>query len=152
MQRKDSNIFYILYFIFYIYIYIYMYIFLTEIIFGLISGIILSITGIPPFPLITFFLDYFKIGDPITNLGTIVFLNLFPNSIGGVYQFYKNNKINYLLCFVLFISTVIGSFLGSNLIFSNGHKLSLKNIKYITSGTGFVIFIIYLFSAYYEKN
>lgn len=129
-----------------------MFAFLIEIIFGLISGIVLSITGIPPFPLITFVLDYLKIGDPITNLGTIVFLNLFPISIGGVYEFYKDNKINYSLCFILFLSTIVGSYIGSKLVLSEKHKLSLKNIKYITSGSGFVIFIVYLFSAYYEKN
>lgn len=127
-------------------------VFAIEIFSGLLSGIVLSVTGISPFNLLILLLDYLKIGDHVSNIGLVLFINLFPISIGGVYEFYKANKINYNLGFILLISIMIGSYIGSKLILGNTTKLSVKTIKYITAFYGLILFISYLISAYNEKN
>jgi hypothetical protein len=66
--------------------------FIIEMVVGLICGVFLGITGIAPTGLIILVLDYFKIDDYITNLGTILFINLFPITIGSVWEFYKAKK------------------------------------------------------------
>lgn len=127
-------------------------VFAIEIFSGLLSGIVLSVTGISPFNLLILLLDYLKIGDHVSNIGLVLFINLFPISIGGVYEFYKANKINYKLGLILLVSVIIGSYIGSKLILSKTNKLSVKTIKYITSFYGLILFITYLISAYNEKN
>jgi len=127
-------------------------IFAIEIFSGLLSGIVLSVTGISPFNLLILLLDYLKIGNHVSNIGLVLFINLFPISIGGVYEFYKANKINYKLGFILLISVIIGSYVGSKLILGKTNKLSVKTIKYITAFYGLILFITYLISAYNEKN
>lgn len=123
-----------------------------EIILGLVCGVFLGITGISPTGLIILALDYFKINDYITNLGTIMFINLFPLTIGSALDFYKEEKIDFKLGIILFLSIVIGGFLGSKLVLNNNYNLSKKMIKYMTSILGFVIFMSFLISAQYEKN
>ena len=59
---------------------------IIEIIVGMLCGLFLGITGIAPTGLVLLTLDFFNIGDYITNLGTILFLNLFPISIGSVWE------------------------------------------------------------------
>jgi hypothetical protein len=125
---------------------------IIEIVVGLICGLFLGITGIAPTGLIILALDYFKIDDYITNLGTILFINLFPITIGSVWEFYKAKKIDYTMGFILFLSIVLGGFLGSKLVVDKNYKLSKKIIKYITSILGLIIFIAFLISAQYEKN
>lgn len=126
--------------------------FIIELILGLICGAFLGITGIAPTGLVVLALDYFKIDDYITNLGTILFINLFPISIGSVWEFYKAKKIDFTMGIILFLSVVLGGFLGSKLVVDEKYKLSKKSIKYITSILGLVIFIAFLISAQYEKN
>lgn len=126
--------------------------FAIEIISGLLTGILLSVTGIVPFNLLILLLDYLKIGDHVSNIGLVLFINLFPISIGGVYDFYKAKKINYNVGFILLISIMIGSYIGSKLILSKTNKLSVKTIKYITAFYGLILFIAYLISAYHEEN
>jgi len=125
---------------------------IIEMVLGLICGVFLGITGIPPTGLILLALDYLKIDDYITNLGTILFINLFPITIGSVWEFYKAKKIDYTMGFILFLSIVLGGFLGSKLVVDKNYKLSKKTIKYITSILGLIIFIAFLISAQYEKN
>ena len=125
---------------------------IIEIVVGLICGLFLGITGIAPTGLIILALDYLKIDDYITNLGTILFINLFPITIGSVWEFYKAKKIDYTMGFILFLSIVLGGFLGSKLVVDKNYKLSKKTIKYITSILGLIIFIAFLISAQYEKN
>jgi uncharacterized membrane protein YfcA len=129
-----------------------MYQYIIEFIIGIICGIILGITGIPAIGLILLLLDYLKIGDYTSNLGSILFLNLFPITIGSIMEFYKANKINYSLAFILLFSLIIGSYIGSKFVVGEKNKLSTKTIKYITSALGFTIFIAFLFSAKYENN
>ena len=69
--------------------------YIIEAILGLVSGIFLGITGILPIGIILIALDYLNIGDYISNLGAILFLNLFPVTIGSIYEFYKSKKINF---------------------------------------------------------
>ena len=126
--------------------------YIIEIVLGILCGLFLGITGIAPTGLLLLALDFFKIGDFISNLGTVLFLNLFPITIGSIIEFYKADKINYNLGFVLLFSIITGSYLGSKMVVGEKNKLSTKTIKYITSGLGLVIFISFLIAAQYEKN
>lgn len=123
--------------------------YLIELILGTICGLFLGITGIAPTGLILLVLDYFGIGNYITNLGTILFLNLFPLTLGSVWEFYKAKQINFKMGLVLLVSIIIGSFMGSKMVVGNSSvTLSEKSIKYITSALGFIIGILFFFSAY----
>ena len=126
--------------------------FLIESTLGLLCGLFLGITGIPPTGLVLLALEFFKIGDYKTNLGTIIFLNLFPITIGSSYEFYKENQINYSLGIILLLTIILGSFIGSKIVVGKDSALSIQNIKYITSALGFFIGISFLISAYYHKN
>ena len=97
-------------------------------------------------------LDYLKIGDYTSNLGSILFLNLFPITIGSIFEFYRANKINYSLGFILLFSIIIGSFIGSKMVVGEKNKLSIKMIKYLTSLMGFIIFVSFFISAQYENK
>ena len=126
--------------------------YIIELVIGLICGLFLGITGLAPTGLVLLALDYFEIGNYITNLGTILFLNLFPITIGSVWEFYKAKKINTSMGLILLFSIICGSFLGSKMVVGEKNKLSTKTIKYITSALGLIIFISFLISAQYEKN
>jgi uncharacterized membrane protein YfcA len=126
--------------------------YIIEFILGTVTGLFLGITGLAPTGLVLLALDFFKIGDYVTNLGTMLFLNLFPITLGSVWEFYKYKKINFSMCFILLFSIIIGSYVGSKLVVDENNKLSTKTIKYITSGLGFTIGILFLISAHYEKN
>jgi uncharacterized membrane protein YfcA len=125
--------------------------FIIEMILGLICGVFLGITGIAPTGLVILALDYFQINNYITNLGTILFINLFPLSIGSVWEFYKEKKVDLKMGIILFLSIVLGGFVGSKFVLNKDYKLSKKTIKYITSILGLVIFISFLISAQYEE-
>jgi len=126
--------------------------YIIELILGLMAGFFSGITGILPIglPLITF--DYLNFGDYRSNLGAIALLNLFPISIGSFWEFYKTKKINYSLGYILLISIIIGGYMGSKFVVEERFKISKKTIKYITSGLGFTICILFLISAHYEKE
>jgi uncharacterized membrane protein YfcA len=123
-----------------------------EFLFGLFSGGFLGITGIAPLGLLIIAFDYLGIGDYKTNLGSIIFLNLFPISIGAVYQFWKAKKINFKMGFVLLISVILGSFISSHFVVKKDKPLSIKTIKYITASLGLLISCVYFYSAYNEKD
>ena len=129
-----------------------MYPFLIEIILGIIAGFFLGTTGLAPTGMIILILDLLKIGDYKSNLGSIMFLNLFPISIGSVYEFYKSNQINYTLGFILLFSVIFGSYIGSKMVVGKENILTIKHEKYITSLLGFIIGFSFLISAYHEKN
>ena len=126
--------------------------YIIEAILGLIAGVFLGITGILPVGLFLIILDYLNIGDYISNLGAILFLNLFPYTIGSFYQFYKTENINYSLGLILFISIIIGSHIGSKYVVGKGIKLSIKQIKYISAALGLTMCILFFISAYYETD
>ena len=126
--------------------------YIIELFLGLFCGLFLGITGIAPTGIILILLEYFKIGEYKSNLGAILLLNMFPLTIGSIYEFYKSNSINYELGFILLFSIIIGSYFSSKIVVGSKFKLTIKQIKYITSILGFLIFILFLNSAYYEKN
>ena len=125
---------------------------LVESILGLLCGLFLGVTGIPPTGIILLALDALKIGDYKTNLGAILFLNLFPITIGSVYEFYKSKQINYSLGVILLLTIILGSFIGSKFVAGEKSLLSTKSIKYITSYMSLSVGLVFLYSAYYEKN
>jgi len=126
--------------------------YIIEAILGLICGVFLGITGILPAGIILIVLDYLNIGDYISNLGAILFINLFPFSIGSIYEFYKSNKINYSLGWILLLSIILGSYIGSKYIVGKGFKLSVKQIKYVSAILALIMMIVFFISAYYEKD
>ena len=126
--------------------------YIIEAILGLVSGIFLGITGILPIGIILIALDYLNIGDYISNLGAILFINLFPVTVGSIYEFYKSNKINYSLGWILLLSIILGSYIGSKYIVGAGFKLSVKQIKYVSAILALIMMIVFFISAYYEKD
>jgi uncharacterized membrane protein YfcA len=79
-------------------------------------------------------------------------LNLFPITIGSTYEFYKSKQINFSLGTILLLTIICGSFIGSKFVVGEKSSLSEKNVKYITGYLALAVGIIFLFSAYYEKN
>ena len=126
--------------------------YIIEAILGLIAGVFLGITGILPVGLFLIILDYLNIGDYRSNLGAILFLNLFPFSIGSIYEFYKTKNINYELGWILVFSIIVGSYIGSKYIVGKGFKLSVKQIKYVSAILALIMMILFFISAYYEKD
>jgi len=126
--------------------------YIIEAISGLVTGLFLGATGIPATGIALFILDFFKVSDYKTILGAILFLNLFPISAGSVWEFYKAGKIDLSMGWILVISTMIGSYISSKLVVNDKHKLSNKNIKYITAYFSFFTGILFLGSAYYDKT
>jgi uncharacterized membrane protein YfcA len=119
---------------------------------GVISGVFLGITGILPVGIFLIIIDYLNIGDYRSNLGAIMFLNLFPYTITSFYQFYKTNNINYHLGWILLFSIIIGSHIGSKYVVGKGIQLSIKQIKYISAALGLIMCILFFISAYYETD
>ena len=126
--------------------------YLIETILGLLAGLFSGMTGILPVGLLLIIFDFFKIGDYKSNLGAIALINLFPISIGSFWEFFKVDKINYSMGLILLASIVTGGYFGTKIVVNEKYNLSKKTIKYITFGLGFTIWILFLISAYYEKN
>lgn len=126
--------------------------YITELILGLITGLFSGITGILPVGLLLIIFDYLKIGTYTSNLGAIALLNLFPISIGSFWEFYKADKINYSMGYILLLSIVTGAYFGSKFVVNEKLKLSNKTIKYISSLLGFTMGILFLLSAQFESN
>ena len=126
--------------------------YIIEFILGLFSGAFLSITGIAPTGLILFILDLLKIGNYRSSLGAILFLNLFPITIGSFWEFYKAKQIDFNMGYILLVSMTIGGYFGSKLVVGTNYQLTTRTIKYITSGLGAFIAVAYYISAQYEKN
>jgi uncharacterized membrane protein YfcA len=121
-------------------------------IFGLISGISLGTIGFNPVILVLLILNVFNIGDYKSNLGSLMVLNMFPISIGSVFEFYKSGQINWSLAWILTFNVILGSYLGSKLITNKKYSLTNKTIQYLTGIISIIFGIAFLISAYYEKN
>jgi uncharacterized membrane protein YfcA len=128
-----------------------MFEYIVYIIIGIICGLCLGITGINPISLSLLVLNSLNIGQFKSNLGSILFLNLFPITLGSVYEFYNANLINYPFAFTLVITMIIGSYLGSRFITDKKNEISKKTIKYITAVISIIIGLSFLYSAYHEK-
>ena len=123
-----------------------------EIVLGLVCGFAMSYIGFLPAPVILIILDKLGIGDFKTNLGTITFLNLFPITIGSFMEYYKANKVNYIMGLILLVSVIIGNYFGGMFVVDKNYHLSVKTLKYIISALTFAMSVIFLISAYYDKN
>ena len=126
--------------------------YIIELILGLFAGLFFGITGILPVGILLILFDYLKIGNYTSNLGAIALLNLFPISAGSFSEFFRTNKINYSMGYILLLSIITGGFFGGKLVTNDKFKLSKKTIKYITSALGFLIGILFLISAQSDKN
>ena len=115
---------------------------------GLISGLLLGLTGILPLGFFILLFKYLDVGDYKTILGTVLYVILFPLSIGSVFEFYKAKKINFLVGNILLVTMVIGSYIGSKLVLDEHFKLTEKTIKYITAIMTFVASILFFIAAY----
>jgi len=102
--------------------------------------------------LILIALEFLKIGNYKTNLGSIIVLHLFPLSIGSVYEFYKAKNVNFKLSGLLALSIMTGSCISSKLFLAKEKIISPKILKYITSGVGFTIGITYFLSGYFHDS
>ena len=112
----------------------------------------MGITGIPGLPLLILIFDYFKIDEYKKIIGAILFVNLFPISIGSVWEFYKNKQIDFSMGWIVLITTILGGYIGSKLAVSGRNSFSEKTIKYISAIFSIFTGILFLISAYYEKN
>ena len=122
------------------------------ILFGIISGFCLGTTSFNPVGLILLVLNAFNIGDYKSNLGALMFLNVFPISIGSFFEFYKSGFINWPLALTLCVTVTLGSYLGSKIITNKKYAVSNKEIEYFTGYVSIIIGVAFLISAYYEKN
>ena len=115
---------------------------------GLLSGILLGLTGILPLGFFILLLKYLDVGDYKTILGTVLYVIVFPLSIGSALEFYKAKKINFFVGNILLITMIIGSFLGSKLVLDERFQLTEKKIKYISAIMTFVASILFFINAY----
>lgn len=125
---------------------------LIEFIIGIISGLLLGITGVSSTGLIILAIDALGIYDYKSIVGTILFISLFPISIGAAWEFNKAKKMDINMGYVLLFSIILGGFLGSKLVFHKKIHLSNKNMKLLASGGGFITGTLFLISAFYEEN
>ncbi len=117
---------------------------------GLIFGIMVGTTGLFPgsfIALILYNLDVFT--DFKLSLGTILLLLALPFTIGGMYEYHKAGKIDYKIGFILFITSVIGSYLGAKYLFY--YQISNKTIKYAQAIITTLISIATFYSAINSK-
>ena len=117
------------------------------IIIGLVSGVLMGVTGILPLGFFILLFKYLNVGDHKTILGTVLYVILFPLSIGSVWEFYKAKKINFFVGNVLLVAMVVGSFFGSKLVLDERFQLSEKTIKYITAVMTLIASALFFISA-----
>jgi len=117
---------------------------------GLVFGIMVGTTGLFPggfIALILYNLGVFT--DFKICLGTVLFLFAMPFSIGGIYEYHKVGKIDYKIGIILFITSVIGSYLGGKTSFY--YQISDKTIKYAQAIITTIIAIATFYSAVNSK-
>ena len=114
------------------------YSFIVGIIAGLLGGL-LGITGtviVIPLAIVFGLFENYK-----TAIGTILFTYDPILSIFAVLEYAKKNYIDYLIAATLFVSYVIGSYIGSKY----NNYFPVKTLKYITA---FILFILSLYVFY----
>jgi len=115
---------------------------------GIISGVLFGITGILPLGFFILLLKYLNVGDYKTILGTVLYVVVFPLSIGSVLEFHKAKKINFFVGNILLITMVFGSYIGSKLVLDDHFKLTEKTVKYISACLTLTASILFFISAY----
>lgn len=121
--------------------------YIIELILGLLAGLLSGATGILPIGVLLLIFDYLGIGNYKSNLGSIALINLFPISIGSFWNYYKSNNINFSMGFILLLSITTGAYFGSILVVDKRYELSKKQINYLTSILGFIIWVSFLIAA-----
>jgi uncharacterized membrane protein YfcA len=81
-------------------------------------------------------------------MGTVLYVILFPLTIGSVWEFYKAKKINFFVGNILLVTIIIGSYFGSKLVLDEHFQLTEKTIKYITAVMTFTFSIFFFIAAY----
>jgi uncharacterized membrane protein YfcA len=114
---------------------------------GLASGVLMGLTGIVPLGFFVLLLKYLDVGDHKTIIGTVLYVILFPLSIGSVMEFYRAKKINFFVGNILLVAMVIGSFFGSKFVLDERFQLSEKTIKYITAIMTLIASALFFISA-----
>lgn len=115
---------------------------------GVTSGIFTGFTGIGSSGIILAGLSLTKVlKDYKTIMGTMLYILMFPVTLGSTWEFYKVNKINFLIGNVLLVSSVIGTFLGSRIALNEDLKISEKTIRYVTSAVALSIGSYFFYSA-----
>ena len=117
----------------------------VSVVLGLLCGFMSGFTGITPIGIILIGLltSHFA-SDYKTLIGTLLYVIIFPISIGSVWLFYKNKKINFLLGNILIVTMIIGSFVGSKLILESGIKISDRFIKHVTGVIGIIVGLYFI--------
>jgi uncharacterized membrane protein YfcA len=100
---------------------------------GIIIGLITGVTSILFSGFAVLALKYLDVGDYKTILGTMLYIFLFPLSIGSTIEFYKAKKINFFVGNLLLITFIIGGYIGSRLVLNDSYNLTEKKIKYLTA-------------------
>ena len=125
---------------------------ITVILLGLIGGITNGFTGLSGMGIILAALSLLHIIDDYkTAVGTIVYVLMFPTTLSGAYEYYKQGKINFTIGNILLVCLLIGTYLGSKLSLSSKYKLSEKTIKYTSAFIGLTLAFYFFISAYTIK-
>jgi len=125
---------------------------ISLILLGGFSGFLSGFTGINTIGIVLAGLSISKIlTDYKSIIGTIIYVLVFPTSIGSLWEFYKKGKVNFLIGNILLVSIFAGSYIGSLLVLSNKYNISEKTIKIITGMIALTMGMYFLTSAYYLK-
>jgi uncharacterized membrane protein YfcA len=116
---------------------------------GLIGGFLSGFTGLTTTSIILTGLSISHvITDYKTILGTLLYVIAFPISIGSVWQFYKEKKINYFIGNIILVTMIIGSYFGTKVILTKELNITPKTIKYISASVAFFSGIYFFIDAY----
>ena len=116
---------------------------------GLIAGLLTGFTGLSAMGLVLMALTVSHIiEDYKTIIGTVLYVLMFPTTIAGVWEYYKKDKINFLVGNLLLISLLLGSYIGAKITLSSKYKISEKTIKYTTSFIGLSMGSYFFINAY----
>ena len=115
---------------------------------GIIIGLISGVTSILFSGFAVLSLKYLDVGDYKTILGTMLYVLLFPLSIGSALEFYKAKKINFFVGNLLLITLIIGGYFGSRLVLNDYYNLSEKKIKYLTAILSLFSSSLFFYEAY----
>jgi uncharacterized membrane protein YfcA len=125
---------------------------ISLILLGGFSGFLSGFTGINSIGIVLAGLSISQIiTDYKSIIGTIIYVLIFPTSIGSLWEFYKSGKINFLIGNILLVSVFLGSYMGSLVVLSNKYKISEKTIKYVSGIFALTMGGYFITSAYYLK-
>ena len=119
---------------------------------GLLTGFLNGMTGITNMVIVLGFLSFFNIlKDYQMVVGTGLYVLMFPITALAVLEYYKNNKIHFLIGNIVVVGLIIGSYFGARFTFKYSHLITEKVIKYITGVIAVIAGIFFISSAYLLK-